>query len=121
RFRMRLVEQDACLPARLFLELLGRALGGDERRTQQRLELAIAHEILLDAFDLVGEVRAFAPDLLEAFDDVLEQLVDDAALVAEELAPELDVSDLNRCECHLGNLPFRRTDSGLRESPCSKR
>jgi hypothetical protein len=36
----------------------------------------IAHEVLLDALDLVGEVGALAPDLLEAVDDVLEQLVD---------------------------------------------
>src|SRR5262249_40323646 len=82
--RVRLLEQHLRLAARLLAQLLRRALSGHERRAQQRLELAVAHEILLESLDLVGEVRALAPHDLEAVDDRVEQLVDEAPVVTEE-------------------------------------
>ena len=86
-----------CLLPRLLLERDRRLLGRHERRPQQRLELAVPDEILLELLELVGKVRAFAPDVFEAQHDLVEQLVDGGSLVApEETARRLDVSDLDR-------------------------
>ena len=53
----------------------GRPLGRDERRPQEPLGLLVADEIGLELLDLVGEVGAVAPHVLEAVGDVLEQPV----------------------------------------------
>ena len=81
---VRLLEHDGRLAARLLPELLRGALRRDERGAKQRLELAIANEVAVEPLDLVREVGALAPHLLEALDDVLEQLVDDLAVVPEQ-------------------------------------
>ena len=86
---MGLLDDEAGLAPRLVVQLVGRALGGDERRAQQRLELAVPRELALELLDPVGEVGALAPDLLEAGRDLLEQLVDGLAAVAEQAAPEV--------------------------------
>ena len=65
---------------RRVLGLGRRLLGGDERRREQLLALLELAEPLLDVLDLVGQLAALAPDLLEAVGDVLEQLVDVARL-----------------------------------------
>ena len=58
------------------LQLVRGPLGRDERRAQQRLELAVAGELRLELLDPVGELGPLAPDALEARCDLLEQLVD---------------------------------------------
>src|SRR6266540_4904017 len=75
RLRVRLGDYEVGLALRLLLELLRGTLGGHERRPQQRLELAVPHEVLLEVLHLVLDVGAVAPHVLEALDDVAEQLV----------------------------------------------
>ena len=84
----------------LVLQLVSRALRGDERRAQQRLELAIALELGLELLDAIRVVGPLAPDRLEALGDLLEQPVDVSAAVAEQASPELDVADLDWCVRH---------------------
>ena len=73
---------------------------------RRRLELAEADEVGLELLDLVGEVGALAPDVLEARDDLVEQPVGRvAAVAAEQRLRRPHVSDLYRCECH-GLLPL---------------
>ena len=43
-------------------------------------ELVEADEVALELLDLVGEVGAVAPDVLEALGDLVEQSVDDVRL-----------------------------------------
>ena len=71
--RVRLADDASASRCACVLQLLRRALGGDERRAQQRLELAVAREVALELLDLVGEVGALAPDVLEAVGDVGEE------------------------------------------------
>ena len=66
RLGVRLAEDQLGLALRLVLQLVGRRLGRDERRPQQRLELAVADELALELLDPVGEVGPLAPDLLES-------------------------------------------------------
>jgi hypothetical protein len=54
----------------------GSLLGGHERRAQEPLDLAVADQVALELLDLVGEVGALAPHVLEARDDLVEQRVD---------------------------------------------
>ena len=83
--------------ARLLLQRHRSFLGGDERRAQQALELAVAHEVSFQLLDLVGEVRALAPDVLEADDDLVEERVDRrAAIAADDRLWRLQMSDLDR-------------------------
>jgi hypothetical protein len=63
RLRVRLGEDGLRLPARLLAQLLRRALGGDERRPEEPLELLVADEVGLELLDPVGEVGAVAPDV----------------------------------------------------------
>ena len=74
--RVRLVDDEAGLALGLVLELVRGPLGRDERRAQQRLQLAVAGELGLELLDPVGEVGALAPDLLERLGDLLDQAVD---------------------------------------------
>ena len=112
---MRLGEDQLGLAARLLLQLGRRALRGDERRAQQRLELLEADEVGLELLDLVRQVGALAPHVLEARGDLLEQPVGGAAVVAEEPRARSHVSDLDWCECHsllpLSSGTFRGSSS----------
>ena len=76
RLGVRLGEDRLGLAARLLAQLLRRALSRDERRPQQSFELLVADEVELELLDLVGEVGALAPDVLEALGDLDEQRVD---------------------------------------------
>ena len=83
------------------LSVTARLLRGHERRSQQALELAEAHEIVLELFDLVREIGALAPDVFVAGGDLVEQVVDRRFLVtADEAFSGFDVSDLDGSECH---------------------
>ena len=96
-----LAEDELGLLSRLVSHLGGCLLGGDESRPQERLELAETDEIGFELLDLVGEVGALAPDVLEARGDILEQLVGRCDAVAAEVrAGRRDVSDLDGCEGH---------------------
>src|SRR5689334_11382986 len=79
-----LAEDHLCLAPRLLLELGRRTLGGDERRSEERLELLVAHEVALELLDLVGEVGAFTPDVLEARRDLVEEPIGLRPLVPHE-------------------------------------
>src|SRR5712691_2188792 len=104
--RAGLLDDEVRLLAGLFLEPDGRPLGRDERRPQQRLELAVPPEVRLELLDLVGEVGAFAPDVFEARRDLVEQIVDNCSLVAADSGLRgLEVSDLDGSERH--GLPFQ--------------
>src|SRR5438552_848471 len=100
RLRVRLGEDQLGLAARLLLHVGGCPLRGDERRAQKRLELLVADEIGLELLDLVGEVRALAPHVLEAHCDLREQPVGGAAVVTEEPRAGCQVSDFDWCDGH---------------------
>src|SRR4249920_1030405 len=98
---MRLLDDEVGLPSCLVACLLGGALCRDERRAQQLLELPVLGGFGLKIFDLVGEVGAFAPDILEAVGDVQQQPLDDpAAVAAKPRSAKLYVSDLYWGERH---------------------
>src|SRR4029077_6698419 len=100
----RLAEDQHRLAPRLVPHLSERLLRGDERRAQEALELAEAAEVGLERFDLVREVGALAPDVLEARGDLLEQVVGGrGAIAAEGRTGRLQVSDLDGCECHVSS------------------
>ena len=61
------------LPLGLVFQLVRGPLGRDERRAQQRLELAVALELAFEQLDAVGLVGPLAPDGLEARRDLVEQ------------------------------------------------
>jgi hypothetical protein len=87
---------------RLIAGLSRSLLGGDERRAEKALELAIANEVGFELLDLVGEVRALAPHVLEARRDLLEQPVGGRDAVAPEgRTRRCQMSDLDGCECHV--------------------
>ena len=81
-------------------QLVGRALGGHERRAQEGLELAVPDEVAFQLLQLVGEVGARAPHVLEARDRVGEEAIDLAAAIPEEAAAEAGVTELDRREGH---------------------
>src|SRR4029453_18967284 len=117
--RVRLVEHDPGLAPRLVLQLVGRLLGGDERRAQQRLEVAVAGQLALELLDAVCELGALPPDLLERARDVLEQLVDRLAPVAAPAAREVDVVELHRGDGH--DVLLRSSGQRARRSRASAR
>ena len=76
---VRLLDDEVGLAPRLLLHVVRGALGGDERRAEERLELAVLRRLGLELLEPVGEVGALAPHLLEAVRDVAQQAFDDAA------------------------------------------
>ena len=60
------------LAARLLLHVVGGALGRDERRAQERLELDVARDLGLQGVHALAELGALAPDGLEAVRDLLD-------------------------------------------------
>ena len=84
---VRLAEQDVRLAASLVLQLLCASLRRDERLPEQRLEVAVPGDVGFEALELVLEVGTLAPDLLEALDDLVEQLVGRTGSVPPEPAP----------------------------------
>src|SRR5262249_57126296 len=84
------LDDEIRLLAGLLLERDRGLLGGDERRSQEAFELAVADEVRLELLDLVREVGAFTPDVLEAGDDLVEHVVNRrSAIAAEERARRL--------------------------------
>ncbi len=69
--------------------------------SSSRLQLV---ELVLDRLDLVGELAALAPDVLEAVGDLGQQLLDGRALVSEEAPRDTNVSQLNGCVRHVSSL-----------------
>ena len=104
RLGVRLGHDHVGLAAGGFLEILRRALGRDEGRAEQALELDVTGHLGLELLDALDELRALAPDGLEAVGDVVHHPMDGCLPVAEEATLELDVSDLDRCECHDDSL-----------------
>ena len=102
---MRLGDDQLRLAFRGLLRLDGSALGGDERRGEQLLAALQLGQLLLELLDLVRELAAVAPHLLEAVGDLVEEVLDGVALVAEQPAPDADVSQLDRGIRHLSSFP----------------
>ena len=67
-----LVDDEFRFLACLLLQRDGRFLRGHKRRPKQSFELAIAHEILLQLLDLVGEICALAPNVFEAHGNLVQ-------------------------------------------------
>lgn len=69
------------------------------QQAEKRLELAVFRGLGFELLELVGEVGALTPDLLEAVGDLGEEPVDAGSLVAAEpRSAELYVSDLYWCK-----------------------
>src|SRR6185503_155799 len=100
RLGVGLADDQLGLALRLVLELVGGFLSGDERRAQQRLEVAVPRELALELLDLVGVVGTLPPDLLERVGDLEDQLVDGPAAVAEQAPLEAYVVELHRRDGH---------------------
>src|SRR5262249_48621627 len=83
RLGVGLADDRVCLAPRALTLLLGGALGGDQRRPEQALELDVLGEVGIELLDAVAQLGPLTPDQLEAVGDVIEQLVDVPALVAE--------------------------------------
>ena len=73
RGRVRLLDDDHRLILRGIAELGRRSLGRDQRLAKQRLELAVADDVLFELLDLVDQIGALAPDLFEAVGDLEQQ------------------------------------------------
>src|SRR4051794_5012012 len=97
---VRLADHELGLALGLVLEVVRRLLGRDERRPQQRLEVAVTRELALELLDPVRVVSPLPPDLLERVGDLGDQLVDGTAAVAEQAPLEIDVVELHRCDGH---------------------
>jgi hypothetical protein len=89
------------LPASLRADVVGHPLGGEKRVAESSLDLLLPGELTFELFHLVPQIGALAPDLLEARDDLREQVVCRPPLVAERTTPKLDVPDFDRRERHL--------------------
>src|SRR5215213_543569 len=109
RLAVRLVEDQLRLALGLVLQLVGGALGRDERRPKQCLQFPVASELGLELLDLVEEIGSLAPDVLETVGDVEHQPVDvgDAVAAEEPAARDRDVTELDGGECHEGLLETR--------------
>jgi hypothetical protein len=73
--RASLREHDIRLAAGLLPELFGAALGRHEGLPEQRLEVAVARDVRLQALVRVLELASLPPDLFEAVRDLLEQAI----------------------------------------------
>ena len=100
RLGVRLLEHEIRLPLGLGPQLVRRLLRRHERRAQERLEVAVTGEVGLELLDPVGVLGALAPGVLERPLDLLEQLVDGSAAVAEQAAFQLYVVELDWCDGH---------------------
>ena len=67
----------------------------------------------LELLDPLDELRALAPDGLEAIGDVVHHPVDGALAVAEQAALELNVTDLDGGKCHDDSLPLQQAPDQL--------
>src|SRR5918999_2297042 len=97
---VRLLDDELRGPAGLLPVLLGGCRRGDGRLAEERLEVAVALELLPEVLEPVGEIGASAPDVLVAVRDLVEQSLDGTAAVAPEAASDRDMPDLCWCEAH---------------------
>ena len=74
--RMGFLDDQIRFAPRLLLHLLSGTLGGDERRTEERLELAMLRNVGLQFLQASRKAVALARDFPEAVGDLLEELVD---------------------------------------------
>src|SRR5581483_6726078 len=79
----------------------GRRAGVHEHVAEETLALAGAVDVDAEAVDLLAQLVALEPDLLEAGRHVLEQVVDRPRVVAEQSASDPDLLDLDRLELQL--------------------
>jgi hypothetical protein len=70
-----LLDDEIRLASRLRAHLVGGPLGRDERVAKERLELARAGKLRFEALDVVVEIGALAPDVLEALGDLVQEPV----------------------------------------------
>ena len=113
RLGVRLGHDHVGLAAGGLLEVLGGTLGRDEGRAEQALELDVARDLGLELLDALDELRALAPDGLEAVGDVVHHPMDGRLPIAEQAALELDVPDLDGCECHDDSLLLQQAPDQL--------
>src|SRR5215210_623221 len=105
RGRMCFLDRDGRLVMRRVTQLRGRKLGREERLAEQRLQLAVADEVLLELLGAVDQVGALSPDLLEAVRDLQQQPFGGGTPVtAERSALQLDVPDLDGRDSHYRSL-----------------
>ena len=101
-FGVRLGEDRLALLARGLELLLRGPLGRDEGLAEQRLELPVTLELVLEELDPVLQVGAVAPHCGVARLDLLEVTIDDRAAVADEASPDLQMVDLDWRDGHRG-------------------
>src|SRR5919108_1927592 len=111
--RARLGDDHVSLAAGLRADVVGHPLGREERSPKRPLDLFLPRQLVLDLLQLVAEIAALAPHVLEARDDVREQLVGRLAVVAERPATQLDVPNLDRRERHLNQALRRRGEKSF--------
>src|SRR3954451_23144957 len=68
-----LADDQLGLALRLVSQLVRGLLGRDERRAEQRLQVAVTRELVLELLDPVGVVRSLSPDLFERVGDLEDQ------------------------------------------------
>src|SRR4030095_6918270 len=89
------------LTSSLRAPVVGHPLRREQGVSEGSFDLFLTRQLGLDLLDLVAEIGALAPDLLEARDDLREELVGRFALVPERPAADLDVPNFDRRESHL--------------------
>src|SRR5215203_4305424 len=105
RRRMRFLDDDRRLLLCSVTQLRGRPLGGNERLAEQRLQVAVADDVLLELLDAVDQVGALAPDLLEAVRNLEQQPFGvSTPVTAHRSAVQLDVPDLDGRDSHYPSL-----------------
>jgi hypothetical protein len=98
-------EDQLCLAASQFLRVGCGLLGRDERVGEKHLALLEVGELLLGVLELVGELPALAPDLLEAVCHVFEHAVRLVAPIAEKPSADPHMPQFDRCVPHLLSSP----------------
>ena len=74
----------------LLLHVLSGSLGGDERRTEERLELAMLRSFGVKLLQAIREAVALARDSTEALGDLIEEFIDCSTPIPTEPRPPAD-------------------------------
>src|SRR6478672_4172654 len=82
------LDDRAGLAPRVVAHVLRRALGREQRRAHELLDLAVAGDLTLELVDTVGEVHALLPYGLVARGDLRKHGVDGAPAIAEQAPSE---------------------------------
>src|SRR5688572_3261726 len=86
------------LAARLLLHVVRGALGRDERRAEERLELDVTGDLGLERVHALAELGPLAPHGFEAVRDLVDLPADVGPPVAEDPAPKREVPHFHRCQ-----------------------